>query len=214
MPAWSNTDAPNAKPKWDVERQTREVVQLGVFAGNTAGNDMISVAYNDGGQNNVANIGVAVGQYVYFMANGFGAAGGTAGNGYPGFFESNTQVSAISGNTITLGTPLFGAVTTSFGVEFDKAIVYNTNKPVETTYNQDTVLVTATRMGAGDFNGGGGNNVVNVQPSHAGWVHIQKKTNNDGTVRYISETLVVTANATASNTNSGNTSWGQAYSGV
>jgi hypothetical protein len=214
MPAWSNTDAPNAKPKWDVERQTREVAQFGVFAGNTAGNNVISVAYNDGGLNNVANVGVAVGQYVYFMANGFGAPGGTAGNGYPGFFESNTQVTAISGNTVTLGTALFGSVTTSFGVEFDRAIAYNTNKPYDVTYNQDTILVTATRMGTGDFTGGGGNNVVNVQPSHAGWVHIQKKTNNDGTVRYLSETLVVTANATASNTNSGNTSWGQAYSGV
>jgi hypothetical protein len=105
-------------------------------------------------------------------------------------------------------------VSAGFGVEFDKAIAYNTNKPVEVTYNQDTILVTASRMGAGDNVYTGGNNLVNVQPSHTGWVHIQKKTNNDGTVRYISETLVVTANATASNIYSGNTSWGTAYTGV
>jgi hypothetical protein len=205
MPAWSNTDAPNAKPKWDVERQTREVLQFGVFAGNTAGNTMISVAYNDGGLNNVANVGVAVGQYVYFMANGFGAPGGTAGNGYPGFFESNTQVTAISGNTVTLGTALFGSVTTSFGVEFDRAIAYNANKPYDVTYNQDTVLVTPTRRA---------NNTVAVGDTSVGWVNIRKKTNNDGTVRYINETLVALANPVASNTNSGNTSWGQAFTGV
>jgi hypothetical protein len=205
MPAWSNTDAPNAKPKWDVERQTRETLQFGVFAGNTAGQNMISIAYNDGAQNNVANVGVAVGQYVYFMANGFGAPGGTAGNGYPGFFASNTQVSAISGNTITLGTALFGAVTTSFGVEFDKAIVYNTAKPVETTYNQDTILVTPSRMA---------NATQQVGDVSAGWVHIQKKVNNDNTVRFIKETLVALANPVAANTNSGNTSFGQMFTGV
>ena len=63
-------------------------------------------------------------------------------------------------------------------------------------------------------NTGAGNNVVNVHPQHTGWVNIRKKVNNDGSVRYQSETLVVLANPVASNTTSGNTSWGTAYTGV
>ena len=221
MPTWGNTDAVNAKPKFDVERQTREVVQLYVSAGNTAGNNMITVAYNDGAQNNVANVGVSVGQYVYFMANGFAAPGGTSGNGYPGFFASNTTVSAISGNTITLGTNLFGVVNAGWGVEFDKAIVYNANKAVETTYNRDTILVTPTRLNNvyatgtdAQANVGPGIYTANVGNITQGWVHIQKKTNNDGTVRYLKETLVALANPVASNTASGNTSFGTFLTGV
>ena len=144
MSAWGNTDNHNQKPKWVVERENREYVQLVITSGNTAGNNMITVAYNDGAQNNVANVGVQAGQYVYFMANGFAAPGGTAGNGYPGFFASNTTVQSVSGNTVTLTNALFNTVSVGFGVEFDKAIVYNTNKAPDRTYNQDTVLVTPT----------------------------------------------------------------------
>ena len=50
--------------------------------------------------------------------------------------------------------------------------------------------------------------------SSQGWVHIQKKTNNDGTVRYLKETLVALANPVAANTNSGNTSFGQFLTGL
>lgn len=209
MPTWGNTDAPNQKPKFDVERQTREIIQLYVLNGNTAGNNIISVVYNDGGLNNVANIGVVAGQYVYFMANGFTAPGGTAGNGYPSFFASNTTVSSTSGNTITLSTALFGPVNSGWGVEFDKAIAYNTNKPVETTYNYDTILITPTRA-----NTSNAVYAANTGNFTTGWVHIQKKTNNDGTVRYLKETLVALANPVASNTNSGNTSFGQFVTGL
>ena len=147
MPTWGNTDAPNAKPKFDYERTTREVIQLYVTTGNTAGNNIITVSYTDGGANNVANIGITAGQYVYFWANGFtDGKGGQAGNGIPGFFASNTQVASTSGNTVTLNTNLFNNVSAGFGVEFDKGIVYNPNKTVETTYNQDTILVTPTRL--------------------------------------------------------------------
>jgi len=224
MPAWGNTDAHNQKPKWDLNRETREVLQFNVLTGNTAGNNVIQVSYNDGGLNNVANIGVAAGQYVYFMANGFGAPGGTAGNGYPGFFASNTTVSSISGNTVTITPALFGPVTSSFGVEFDKAIVYNTNKALEANSGVDTILVTDTRLSntanyAGNNNRnsanlGSGITYAQIGNMNSGWVRIQKKINNDGTVRYLRETLVALANPIASNTNSGNTSAGQIFTGL
>jgi hypothetical protein len=211
MSAWGNTDNHNQKPKWDVERETREVIQLTVLTGNTAGNNIIQVAYNDGGQNNVANIGVATGQYVYFWAQGTSAAhGGQSGNGVPGMFASNTQVGSISGNTITLAQNLFdGGAPAGFIAEFDKSIVYNTNKPVETTYNADTLLLTPSRMA-------NSNNQFSINGSitSAGWVHYQRKVNSDGTVRIIPETLVALANPVAANTSSGNTSFTQLYTGV
>jgi len=207
MSAWTNTDANSSqgKPKMDVVRGTRENVQLTVTTGNTTGNTVITVSYYDGGLNNVANIGITAGQYVYFWVNGFGTPGGTAGNGIPGFFASNTTVASTSGNTITLSTALFNTVSAGFGVEFDKAIAYNTNKTMTKTYGADTVLVTPTRLA---------NNTVALGDVVPGWVHIQKKTNNDGTVRYIKETLVALASPTAANTNSANTSWGQAFTGL
>ena len=210
MSSWTNTDAfsNQGKPKWDVERTTRDNVQATVFAGNTAGNNVISINYLDGGANNVANIGITAGQYVYFWANGFSDnKGGQAGNGIPGFFASNTTVVSTSGNTITLSSNLFNTVNVGFGVEFDKSIVYNSGKTMTKTYGSDTVLVTPTRLA---------NNAVAMGDVTPGWVHIQKKVMNGdtGNPRYIHETLVALANPVASNTNSGNTSWGQAFTGV
>lgn len=208
MSAWSNTDANSnqGKPKWDVERTTRDNVQLTVTTGNTAGNNVITVSYYDGGLNNVANIGITAGQYVYFWANGFGDnKGGEAGNGIPGFFASNTTVASTSGNTITLSSALFNTVSSGFGVEFDKKIVLNANKTMSANYSSDTILVTASRLA---------NNTVGLGDVNPGWVVIQKKVNNDGSVRYIHETLVALANPTAANTNSANTSWGQPFTGV
>ena len=212
MPTWGNTDNHNQKPKFDVERETREVIQLTVLTGNTAGNNIIQVAYNDGAQNNVANIGVAAGQFVYFWANGFATSGGLAGNGTPGFFQSNTQVSYISGNTITLTNNLFNTVSAGFGVEFDKTIVLNTNKTASANYQADTILVTTTRAENGGV--GAPNSAFTLGNVNVGWNRIVKKVNNDGTTRYLKETLVALASPTAANTNSGNTSWGQAFTGV
>ena len=206
MSAWNNKDTRISKPKFDMERETRKFAQFTVLTGNTAGNNVIQVSYNDGGQNNVANIGVAAGQYVYFWSGGTSVNnGGQAGNGVPNMFASNTTVSSISGNTITLSTNLFNTVSNTFAVEFDKGIVYPSVKTTEKTYNADTVLATPTRLA---------NNAVPLGSVNVGWNVIRKKTNNDGSVRYQAETLVALANPTAANTSSGNTSWGRAFSGL
>jgi hypothetical protein len=199
MPAWSNTDAPTSKPKFDVERQTREVVQLTVATGNTSGNNVITFTYYDGtASSNLSNV-IAIGQYVYGT--------NVSANGVANFFKSNNTVAAISGNTVTLTNNLFGTVSTGAIVEVDKAISLRTNN-IANTYFQDTILVTASRAANGN------NTIANTGNFSAGWVHITKKTNSDGTIRYLKETLVALANATASNTTSGNTSFGQIVSGV
>jgi len=208
MPLWGNTDAGNQKPKSPYQRQVREVVQLTTANVTNVAQTTITFVYNDGAGNNVANIGVAAGQYVYIYPNGPASVGGTAGNGYPAMFSSNNTVASVSGNNVILTNPTFNQLAAGSMVEFDKAISYPSTKPVEQTYNSDTILVTATR--AANAN----NTVANTGNFTAGWVHIQKKTNNDGTVRYLKETLVALANGVASNTTSGNTSFGQIVSGV
>ena len=200
--SWGNTDAAAQKPTWDVERQVREVIQLTTANNTLSGNTVITFAYNDGAGNNVANIGVTTGQYVFVLYNGLGGNNPGA-NGYPGFFSGNVTVSSISGNNVVISQGALNTLAPGTIVEFDKAIVYNTNKPVIQTYNSDTVLVTPTRITSQ-------NNLINGNMT-TGWVHVQKKTNADGTVRYIRETLVALANGSASNTSSGNTSWGQAF---
>lgn len=205
MPLWGNTDAPATKPKSPQDRQVREKVQLSLYSQAAAGQNTVVLAYNDGAQNNVANVGVAVGQYIYFYPNGAGSYGGLAGNGYPGMFVSNNAVKSISGNTVTLTSNVF--ITTSAGalIEFDNVISYNSNKSASYNVLADTVLVTPTRLATGNINASMGGNF------NSGWVKIQKKINNDGTVRYLRETMVALANPVASNTLSGNTSWGQAF---
>jgi hypothetical protein len=199
MPAWSNTDAPTSKPKFDVERQTREVTQLTVATGNTAGNNILTFTYYDGtASSNLSNV-IVIGQYVYGT--------NVSANGIANFFKSNNTVSAISGNTVTLTNPIFGTVSTGAIVEVDKAIALRTNN-VANTYNQDTILITPTRVVNSN------NIIANTGNFSAGWVHVQKKVNSDGTVRYLKETLVALANPVASNTSSGNTSFGQIVSGV
>ena len=219
MSAWTNTDSSHKNlPKFPFERETREFVQLVVATGNTAGNNVITVTAYDGGPNTLANVGVSAGQMVYFWANGTAASnGGQAGNGVPGFFSSNTSVASVSGNTVVLANPLFGGgANPGFIVEFDKGINYGQTAGAN-TYTKDTILVTASRSQNTNSSGPNvapgilANTVGNI---NAGWVHIQKKVNNDGTVRYLKETLVCLANGVSSNTASGNTSFGAFLSGL
>ena len=49
---------------------------------------------------------------------------------------------------------------------------------------------------------------------NVGWNYVQKKTNNDGTVRYLKETLVALASPVASNVSSANTSSNSIFGGL
>jgi len=207
MPLWGNTDGANQKPKSPYERNVREVVQLITANVTNVAQTTITFVYNDGAGNNVANIGVAAGQFVYFYPNGAASVGGAAGNGYPGMFASNNTVASVSGNNVILTNATFNQLAAGVMVEFDKSISYQAGEMLS-TYNRDTILITPTRIANAN------NTVANTGNFTTGWVHIQKKTNNDGTVRYLKETLVALANPVASNTISGNTSFGQIASGV
>jgi anaerobic glycerol-3-phosphate dehydrogenase len=207
MPIWSNTDAPTSKPKFPVQRQTREVVQLTVAngGGNTSGNNIITFTYYDGtASSNLSNV-ISVGQWVYGT--------NVSANGVANFFKSNNTVSSITGNTVVLTNALFGTVVNAAIIEVDKAISYNASKTAASNTWNDTILVTDSRL-ANTANGGYPNTAYAFGNLNSGWNKITKKVNNDGTVRYLRETLVVLATPTAANVNSANTSWGQAYKGL
>lgn len=190
MTSWNSTDL--IKPPFNVERQVREFAQLPVSANTVTGSAVLTFAAGTP----VSNAGIANGMSVF--TTGFG------GNGVAGFFSANTVVVGVTGNTVTVNVAATANVIIGTVVEFDKGLVYKGNTQAN-TYNADTIMVTPKRLA---------NANVNVSHTHTGWVHVQRKVNNDGTVRYMEETLVALANATATSTASGNTSTTQIYKGL
>ena len=197
MSMQANTDFSNSKPKWNVERQTRETAYLTTANATLSGVNTIIFAYNDGAGNNVANLGVIIGGSVN--------AANLSINGVSGMFKSNNNVTGVSGNVVTFLNNTFGTIASGTTIEFDKVINYPATKTVWANNNPDTILVTGTRRA---------NNTVSVGRVSTGWVHFQKKVNADGNTRYIHETLSCVHNAVASNTNSANTSFGQVFTGL
>ena len=81
----------------------------------------------------------------------------------------------------------------------------------------DTILITSGRMAnTQGTTYGGGSTVANTKigNTNAGWNRITRKINNDGTVRFLKETLVALANPVASNTTSANTSANAIFGGL
>jgi hypothetical protein len=200
MPTWGNTDNHNQKPKWDREREVRQTVTATTANTTAIGNTVVTLTVYDGGPNSAANVGITAGQYVYFVT-------GTAGNGYPGYFASNTQVASVSGNNVVLTSASFNTTPAGATATFDTAITYNTNKTYDTTYNNDTVLVTPTRLANAVYAGvANGTNQFNLgSVPHAGWVRTRTFTGGRAG-RVQTEVLVALANPVAANTLSGNTS--------
>ena len=194
---WNNNDNPQSgfgHPDWPLERQTRPVTTLVTANSTASGATSIKFTYAA----NVAAVGVAGGQFVNTQDPTITFL---SGNGAVGFYKSNNTVSAISGNLVTMAAATTGIIPSGTVIAFDAAINYPSGPA--STYFADTVLATPTRIDASNNKIGGSVSV--------GWVNVQKKTNNDGSVRYLRETLIALANPTSSNTAGGNTSWGRAF---
>jgi hypothetical protein len=219
---WSNDDAFNDKPMFPVERQVRAApnannnnspIQLTVATTVIAsGNGNSAITFV--GANSAMNAGVTAGMYVYdtSLYNTVSFMGDDPGisNHIDFFFSNNTVLSVTNGNVVTLSANVINNVLAGNVIAFGTAINYG-NTAGANTYTQDTILITPTRS-ANNTTGTGA--IANVGNLNAGWNHIQKKVNNDGTVRYLKETLVALSSPTAANTNSGNTSFGQFVSGL
>ncbi len=218
MPSWGNTDRLEDKPHWSVERTMRPGLDTANNGGTSLTYTTTAVTYARNGSGAVAanantlflssTAGINVGMTITEITTG--TSNLAYNSGEAGFFVGNVTVLTVnSGNVVLKPAPgqtysLLGNVAVGSSFVFGNAISYPAGT-YETTYWADTILVTPTRLA---------NATVNVSNTSAGWTHVRKKINNDGTVRYISEVLVSLTSPTASNTSSANTSNTQVFTGV
>ena len=202
MPSWGNTDANTAKPHFPDMRQVRLSATTTAANIAVAGNTVITVT---------SATGIAVGQFVYG-----GGPGVISATGQRDFFKGNNTVQSINGTNIVLTNAVTANVNAATQITFDTAIQYNAVNTVANTF-ADTILVTPGRM-ANTFGTtyGSGSTVANTRLGsiNQGWNRIQRKINNDGTIRFLKETLVALANTVASNTSSANTSANAIFGGL
>jgi hypothetical protein len=213
MPLWGNTDAANNEPHFS---QLREVVPTGslvtsnaVLSGNkvwfttTVPSTITAGMYVYGGDDANNAISRVAKDLSFFDQNDIG------------FWRSNNSVSAVSGNTITLTNNVSGVYGPSKTVYFATGLSRGT-RPDANAAN-DTILITTTRMANTSGTAGrAGSTVSNTQigSTNAGWNRITRKINNDGTIRFLKETLVALANPVAANTQSANTSANAIFGGI
>ena len=132
-----------------------------------------------------------------------------------GIWRSNNSVAAVSGNTITLTNNVSAVYGPGKTVYFANTISKGT-RPDANAAN-DTILITTTRIAnTQGTTYAAGSTVANTKIGsvNVGWNRITRKINNDGTIRFLKETLVALANATAANTQSANTSANAIFGGL
>ena len=192
MPLWGNTDTANNKPHFPM---LREVIPVGSFVTANATTAGITLV----GTSNSAFSSFSAGMYVY-SADANNAVSRSAkdlsildGNEMS-FWKSNNSVATVdaANATITLTNPVRATLASGSTVYVGQRLVYHSGSTA-LTYANDVILVTSTRMAntQGTANGGG-STVANTKLGNvnAGWNRIVRKINNDGTVRFLKETLV------------------------
>ena len=217
MPSWGNTDAEADKPHFPRERLVRLALQT--TAANTGNGSTLTATgvYGVKAGNTVVRVadatGITAGQFVY----GGGVAISISGE--DAFFKSNNTVKAISGSNVVLTNAVTTDLLNGVPIYFANTITYTTTGAANTVANvfSDTILVSSRRMANTlGTTYGSGSTVSNTQLGsiNQGWTLIQRKINNDGTVRFLKETLVALANVVNSNTSSGNTSANAIFGGL
>ena len=194
MPSWGNTDSIYDKPHFSVERQVRPFT-FSLTTANLTQTGATTIVFNGGATNliNAQSLGIKAGMFVYFAnTSNVSITGETA------LFTSNNTVASVSGNNVTLANAVFGNVASGSTLVYATPVVYNSN--VANTFNQDTILVTVSRLANASFG-----NTARHSVAHAGWVYTTTGTGGRAG-RVQTEVLVALANTAASNTASGNTS--------
>ena len=213
MPLWGNTDAANNEPHFPELREVRVVTSLtttnAVLAGNKvwfSANVPSTVVANmwvygaDDANNAISRVNKDLS---FFDQNDIG------------LWKSNNTVAAVSGNTITLTNNVAGTYGAGKTVYFAQNIVRQAGPDLNAA--NDTILITSGRMAnTQGTTYGGGSTVANTRigNTNAGWNRIIRKINNDGTVRFLKETLVALSSPVASNVSSANTSANAIYGGL
>jgi hypothetical protein len=212
MPLWGNTDANTAKPRFSELRQVRPsatatAANTGVLAGAAAGNTVITVANGTGT--------IVIGQFVFG-----GNVSQINSSGESEFFKGNNSVlSVVGGNfgtsNVVLRSSVTALLTNGTPLNFGTEITYNSD--VANTFFSDTILVTPTRpANTSGTTGRAGSTVANTKIGsiNTGWNRIVRKINNDGTIRFLKETLIALANPVAANASSANTSSNAIFGGL
>ena len=215
MPLWGNNDSANSKPLLPEERQVNPVATLTTSNVTVTGSATIVFT-------SAIPSTVVAGAFVYSQdANNAVSRlydGSLVDQNDVSFLKSNNTVAAVTdaaNGIVRLTNPIIATLASGQTIWFANTTNYNSN--TANTYFSDTILVTASRSQntqSGTVNVASPILAANVGSITAGWVRITKKTNNDGTIRYLKETLIALANASASNTSSGNTSFGPFVSGL
>jgi hypothetical protein len=214
MPLWGNTDSANNEPHFP---ELREVVPTGSLVTSNAVLSGNKIWFTT----NVPST-ITAGMYVYGGDDANNAISRVAKDGSffdqndIGFWRSNNSVAAVSGNTITITNNVSAVYGPGKTVYFSTGLNKGTLRPQANVAN-DTILITATRIAnTSGTTGRGGSNVSNTQIGNVnvGWNRITRKINNDGTIRFLKETLVALANPVASNTSSANTSANAIFGGL
>jgi hypothetical protein len=214
MALWGNTDTANNKPHYSLAREVAPVTSLVTANATTAGNTIVVTS-----NTNFALI--SAGMYVYsaeannsvsLSAKDLSILDGNEAS----FWRSNNTVTVVdAANTrIRLANPVMGTLATGQNVMIGTGIAY---RATSSNYANDTILITATRIAnTQGTTGGAGSTVANTKIGNVntGWNKITRKINNDGTVRFLKETLIALANPTAANTQSANTSANGIFGGV
>jgi hypothetical protein len=199
MPSWGNTDSVYDKPHWPKERQGRPVARLVTANQQTSGNTLYFTA------SDISTYAIANGMYV----TSSNTLPDVSITGEAGFLSSNNTVNNVNGGLIRLANNIMRTVPAGATIEFDLPIAYQAGER-SSTYNQDTVLVTQTRLANAVF----ANSTVysssalansGSAAAHTGWVNVVTGTGGrQGRVQ--TEVLVALANPTATIAYSANTS--------
>ena len=215
MPLWGNTDAANSKPLFPFGREVTSVTSMTTANITTAGANTIVFTAN-------LPSTLVPGLYAYSL---------DANNSVSRFFDTsivdandvdfyraNNFVARIDtvNNLVRLANNTVGTLPAGQTVYFGTAVPYD-NTTTQYNYANDTILITSTRIAnTSGTSGGGGSNVANTKIGsvNTGWNRIVRKINNDGTVRFLKETLVALANPVAANVSSANTSSNSIFGGL
>jgi hypothetical protein len=214
MSLWGNNDQANSKPLFPTMRDTREITSLITANTTTSGANLIIFTGNTTGT-------AAVGNYAYSYDANLSISRFSDGTNMHqndiAFFRSNNSVTSVdsANGRITLANNTIGTLPSGATVWFGAAITGKKQNKANTFL--DTILVTTGRLANTQGTTlAGGSNVSNTKLGsvNTGWNRVVQKINNDGTIRFLKETLVCLANGTAANVSSANTSSNAIFGGL
>jgi hypothetical protein len=217
MPMWGNKDFANNMPHFP---QLREVVPVTSFITASAVTSGNTIVVTSATNTNISLI--SAGMYVYSadannaiarLAKDLSIIDGNEAS----FWRSNNIITTIdaANATFRIQNNVMGTLAAGSTIYVGQKLNWRAGPPANAA--NDTILVTASRMA--NTQGtiyGYGSTVANTKLGNinAGWNRITRKINNDGTIRFLKETLVALANPVAANTQSGNTSANAIFGGL